>query len=68
MVEKNAAYNRDTRSEVFAEDDPLAELTRIVGFDERPSHVVPLAAQKPAQQVERREPEFNLEDELLREF
>lgn len=68
MVEKNAAYNRDTRSDVFAEDDPLAELARIVGFDERPSHVVPVAAQKPAQPVERREPEFNLEDELLREF
>jgi hypothetical protein len=68
MVEKNAAYNRDARSDVFAEDDPLAELTRIVGFDERPSHVVPVAAQTPAQQVERREPEFNLEDELLREF
>ncbi|MBO0132187.1 SPOR domain-containing protein [Agrobacterium burrii] len=64
MVEKNVAYNRDARSEGFADNDPLAELARIVGFDERPSHAGSAAAPASA----RREPEFNLEDELLREF
>ncbi|KXG86736.1 SPOR domain-containing protein [Agrobacterium bohemicum] len=65
MVEKNVAYNRDDRAEEFADNDPLAQLARLVGQEDRPSHVAPPAAQHPA---ERREPEFNLEDELLREF
>ncbi|MFK3779092.1 SPOR domain-containing protein [Agrobacterium sp. NPDC089420] len=64
MVEKNVAYNRDARSEGFADNDPLAELARIVGFEDRPSH----AGSEAAPAVARREPEFNLEDELLREF
>jgi hypothetical protein len=61
MADNKVALSRDTRSEFFAEDDPLAELARIVGFDQRPAAVTP-----PAQ--ERREPAFNLEDELLQEF
>ena len=65
MVEKNVAYNRDNRTEEFADNDPLAQLARLVGQEDRPSHVASPAAQHPA---ERREPEFNLEDELLREF
>lgn len=65
MVEKNVAYNRDNREQEFADNDPLAQLARLVGQEDRPSHVAPPAAQQP---VERREPEFNLEDELLREF
>ncbi|KAA3512105.1 SPOR domain-containing protein [Agrobacterium rosae] len=65
MVEKNVAYNRDDRTEEFADNDPLAQLARLVGQEDRPSHVASPAAQHPA---ERREPEFNLEDELLREF
>jgi len=64
MVEKNVAYNRDARSEGFADNDPLAELARIVGFEDRPSH----AGSEAAPSATRREPEFNLEDELLREF
>ncbi len=64
MVEKNVAYNRDARSEGFADNDPLAELARIVGFEDRPSH----AGSEAQPVVTRREPEFNLEDELLREF
>ncbi|MCZ7465951.1 SPOR domain-containing protein [Rhizobium rhizogenes] len=64
MVEKNVAYNRDARSEGFADNDPLAELARIVGFEDRPSH----AGSEAQPSVTRREPEFNLEDELLREF
>ncbi|MBD8689047.1 MULTISPECIES: SPOR domain-containing protein [unclassified Rhizobium] len=65
MVEKNVAYNRDNRADEFADNDPLAQLARLVGQEDRPSHVASPAAQHPAQ---RREPEFNLEDELLREF
>lgn len=68
MVEKNVAYNRDARSEGFADNDPLAELARIVGFEDRPSHAGSEAAPRAASPVTRREPEFNLEDELLREF
>ncbi|MGV3552559.1 SPOR domain-containing protein [Rhizobium sp.] len=46
----------------LSEDDPLAELTRLVGFD-------PAPAPKPSQSVQqRREPAFDLEDELLKEL
>lgn len=68
MVEKNVAYNRDARSEGFADNDPLAELARIVGFEDRPSHAGSEVQPRAASPVVRREPEFNLEDELLREF
>lgn len=68
MVEKNVAYNRDARSEGFADNDPLAELARIVGFEDRPSHAGSAVDPRTASPVARREPEFNLEDELLREF
>jgi hypothetical protein len=68
MVEKNVAYNRGARSEGFADNDPLAELARIVGFEDRPSHAGSEAAPRAASPATRREPEFNLEDELLREF
>jgi hypothetical protein len=68
MVEKNVAYNRGNRAEEFADNDPLAELARVVGYEDRPSHVVSAAAPRTAPPTERREPEFNLEDELLREF
>ncbi len=65
MVEKNVAYNRDNRSEEFADNDPLAQLARLVAQEDRPAHVAPPVGTSPDG---RREPEFNLEDELLREF
>ena len=58
MVEKNIAYNRDARSEGFADNDPLAELARIVGFEDRPSHAGSEAAPRAASPATRREPEF----------
>ncbi len=61
MAEKQLAYRASGKEEFFADDDPLAELARIVGFDER-------SAAPAAQAAPRREPEFNLEDELLHEF
>ncbi|TIX89337.1 SPOR domain-containing protein [Rhizobium sp. P44RR-XXIV] len=61
MAEKQLAYRASGNDELFADDDPLAELARIVGFEPRPA----AQAAPPAQ---RQEPAFNLEDELLREF
>lgn len=61
MAEKQLAYRASGNDELFADDDPLAELARIVGFEPRPAAQATPAAQ-------RHEPAFNLEDELLREF
>ncbi|PZM11171.1 SPOR domain-containing protein [Rhizobium tubonense] len=58
MAEKQLAYRTNGKDEIFAEDDPLAELARIVGFEPR----------SPAPATQRNEPAFDLEDELLREF
>ncbi|QND47022.1 SPOR domain-containing protein [Rhizobium lusitanum] len=61
MAEKQLAYRASGNDGFFADDDPLAELARIVGFEPRPA-----AQAAPASQ--RQEPAFDLEDELLREF
>lgn len=61
MAEKQLAYRASGKDEFFADDDPLAELARIVGFEPRP-------AAQAAPATQRHEPAFNLEDELLREF
>jgi hypothetical protein len=61
MAEKQLAYRASGNDEFFADDDPLAELARIVGFEPRPA-----AQAAPAEK--RQEPAFDLEDELLREF
>ncbi len=64
MADNNLARSRNDLPDFFADDDPLAELARIVGYDDR------LVASPPAPSAAelRREPAFNLEDELLREF
>ncbi len=46
----------------------MAELARIVGYEERVVAAKPDPLVAPAARAERREPAFNLEDELLREF
>ncbi|MDL2398498.1 SPOR domain-containing protein [Rhizobium mayense] len=61
MAEKQLAYRASGNDEFFADDDPLAELARIVGFEPRP-------AAQAAPAAPRQEPAFDLEDELLREF
>ncbi|MBB5572378.1 MULTISPECIES: SPOR domain-containing protein [Rhizobium] len=61
MAEKQLAYRASGNDEFFADDDPLAELARIVGFEPRP-------AAQAAPATQRQEPAFDLEDELLREF
>jgi hypothetical protein len=63
MADNHLARNRNDAPDFFADDDPLAELARIVGYEELAAYrpTVPAAAS-------RQEPAFNLEDELLREF
>lgn len=62
MADNNLALGRHDGPDIFADDDPLAELARIVGYEDRSAHPSAPAA------APRREPEFNLEDELMREF
>lgn len=62
MANNNVAYGRNGAPDFFADDDPLAELARIAGYEERP------VARPSQDEAQRREPAFNLEDELLREF
>ncbi|WP_416799190.1 SPOR domain-containing protein [Ciceribacter azotifigens] len=71
MVQKQAAFNSRLGGEDFADDDPLAELARIVGFEPPAARDVPREPQIvesraiPVPSVDR---PFSLEDELLREF
>jgi len=67
MADNNLVRDRNEFRDIFADDDPLAELARIVGYEDRPvvSPEAPLGAAVPEP---RREPALNLEDELLREF
>jgi SPOR domain len=61
MADKRLAYDARGKDDMFADDDPLAELARIVGFEPR---VAANTVSEPARQ----EPALDLEDELLREF
>jgi hypothetical protein len=61
MADKQRAYDTRNDANLFADDDPLAELARIVGFE-------PRVAANTVPDAPRHEPAFNLEDELLREF
>ncbi|ANK85467.1 MULTISPECIES: SPOR domain-containing protein [unclassified Rhizobium] len=61
MAEKQFAYDTRGKDDLFADDDPLAELARIVGFE-------PRVAANTVSDAARREPAFDLEDELGREF
>ncbi len=80
MAEKQFALSGSTNEEFFADDDPLAELARIVGFETRPAAPVaplPVTRHEPvlepqpavAQPAAATQPaDFGLEDELEREF
>ncbi|MBC2773904.1 SPOR domain-containing protein [Rhizobium sp. AQ_MP] len=65
MVQKQAANSIRSHSDEFADDDPLAELARIVGFDQ-PLKREPVVSLPQAPQMG--SAEYNLEDELIREF
>lgn len=72
MAQEKYAYGSNT-GDLFADDDPLAELARIVGYDQpstRARPAEPEFAPAPARPVAaaRPEPVFDLEDELLQEF
>lgn len=65
MVQKQAANSIRSQGDGFADDDPLAELARIVGFDQ-PLKREPVVSLPQAPQMG--SAGFNLEDELMREF
>eukprot|EP01035_Chromulina_nebulosa_P064179 gene64179-87798_t len=65
MVQKQAAYSSRAQGDSFADDDPLAELARIVGFDQ-PLKREPVVTLPQAPDMG--SADFNLEDELMREF
>lgn len=74
MAQEKYAYGQNS-ADTFADDDPLAELARIVGYDKpaaRPespeAYRAPATPAQAVQPVRYREPAFDLEDELLKEF
>lgn len=64
MADKNLARSGAADIDLLSDDDPLAELARIVGYEPRN---VPTAA-RPVPPEPLQEPAFDLEGELLREF
>ncbi|CAN7408601.1 SPOR domain-containing protein [Pararhizobium sp. LjRoot235] len=67
MADKQLARSGTVEFDVLSEDDPLAELARIVGYDNRPA-VQQLQELERHRESVRVEPVLDLEDELLREF
>ncbi|URK87880.1 hypothetical protein LP421_09190 [Rhizobium sp. RCAM05350] len=72
MADKQLARSGAAEFDVLADDDPLAELARIVGYDNRPA-VQQLQELEKHREMVRQEPVMDtpvldLEDELLREF
>jgi hypothetical protein len=65
MVQKQAANSIRSQGDGFADDDPLAELARIVGFDQPLKRETVVAL---PQAPDMSSADFNLEDELMREF
>lgn len=70
MADKQLARSGAADFNVLADDDPLAELARIVGYDNRPAvqQLQELERHREAVSREVAPPELDLEDELLREF
>lgn len=67
MADKQFARSGPAEFDKLADDDPLSELARIVGYDARPA-VQQLQELQRHQETIRRDPTFDLEDELLRAF
>ncbi|WP_018239644.1 SPOR domain-containing protein [Ensifer sp. BR816] len=67
MADKQFARSGPAEFDKLADDDPLSELARIVGYDARPA-VQQLQELQRHQEAIRRDPTFDLEDELLRAF
>lgn len=69
MADKQYARSGTSDFDLLAEDDPLSELARIVGYEEKPPAVrpEPQSAVQPSA-IQKLEPVFGLEDELMRAF
>ncbi len=67
MADKQFARSGTGDFDLLADDDPLSELARIVGYDNRPA-VQQLQEIEKQQLLVRQDPVFDLEDELSREF
>ena len=67
MADNQLARSGTTDIDLFSDDDPLSELARIVGYDNRPA-VQQLQELERHRNAVRQEPVLDLEDELLREF
>lgn len=67
MADKQLARNEVSDRGIFSDDDPLSELARIVGYDNRPA-VQQLQEIERARESVRYDPSLDLEAELTREF
>lgn len=69
MADKNFARSGTADTDLLADDDPLAELTRLVGYEPRPVQDVSKSSSEPAHAVPWMDnPVLALEDELMRAF
>ncbi len=69
MADKNFARSGTADTDLLADDDPLSELARLVGYEPRPVKDVAKSHSEPLDSVPRREnPVLALEDELMRAF
>ena len=69
MADKNFARSGTADTDLLADDDPLSELARLVGYEPRPVTDAARSYSEPLDGVPRREnPVLALEDELMRAF
>jgi hypothetical protein len=67
MADKQLARSTDVDPNAFSDDDPLSELARIVGYDNRPA-LQQLQELERHREAVRYDPIVDLEEELMREF
>ena len=69
MADKNFARSGTADTDLLADDDPLSELARLVGYEPRPVSAVDRSSPEPVEAAPRRDnPGLALEDELMRAF
>ena len=69
MADKNFARSGTADTDLLADDDPLSELARLVGYEPRPVSNVDRSSPEPVEVAPRRDnPVLALEDELMRAF
>ncbi|HSX72990.1 MAG TPA: hypothetical protein VLG73_02220, partial [Shinella sp.] len=69
MADKNLARSGTADTDLLADDDPLAELARLVGYEPRPVQDAGRPSPEPVQAAPRMDnPVLALEDELMRAF